>query len=530
MRLGSPPDFDDDELALGGLLAAQRLVPGEDRHAVGFEGLPRTGRDFGVLADHDARQHLDLRHLRAQPGEALRQLAADRPATEHHQPRRQFAQAPQRVAGQVADIVQAWQRRHERRRAGGDDDAAGGQRLRAAVVLLDLYGPRIDQPGVARDDIDAQRGVARHRIVRLHRAHDTGHARHHLREVDARVRRSDAVVLRMPDLPRQRRGPDQGLARHAAVVQAVAAHLVRLDQGHLGFHRRGDVGRDQTGRAGADDHQVAIERARPRAGPARIDAARLRRIDDLLGDQREDSEQHERGDQRRLQDAAGGFDLRQLRAGVDVGDGAGEHAELADPVEGPGAHLREPEQQVDRRRRDGRDQPQREQVERSVAGNALVDFGQPVAQARAHAVGKHVARRQERERGADRRGERHHQGADHEAEQRPAGQRHHRAHRQRQREDRDVDQRVDADHPQRRFGVQRRKTRLLRLQGIEAEQAPDVEGEVRRDQRRQHGHDQQLLLRHGSPREAAFGRAVAGVPYTADAVSATAASHRRRCA
>jgi hypothetical protein len=51
-------------------------------------------RDLRVFADHQARQHLHLRDLGAEAGEGLRQLAADRPAAEHHQAFRQFAQIP----------------------------------------------------------------------------------------------------------------------------------------------------------------------------------------------------------------------------------------------------------------------------------------------------------------------------------------------------------------------------------------------------------------------------------------------------
>ena len=86
-------------------------------------------------------------------------------------------------------------------------------------------------------------------------------------------------------------GTDQRLGRDAAGVQAVAAHLMLLDQGHLGLDRRGDVGGDQSGAAGADDDQVAIEAGG--FGPVGVDAPRLDRRDDSLGDQRKHPEQNE---------------------------------------------------------------------------------------------------------------------------------------------------------------------------------------------------------------------------------------------
>jgi hypothetical protein len=127
----------------------------------------------------------------------------------------------------------------------------------------------------------------------------TGHPLHHLREVELPLG-LDAVVGAVAHLAHQRRGLDQRLARHAAVVQAVAAHLVALDQRDLGLDHGGDVARDQARRAGADDDQVAVEALRPALGPAaRRPCAPSDHVDDLLGQQREQAEQHEAADQPR---------------------------------------------------------------------------------------------------------------------------------------------------------------------------------------------------------------------------------------
>ena len=106
------------------------------------------------------------------------------------------------------------------------------------------------------------------------------------------------------------RRTNQRLRRHAAGVEAVAAQLVLLDQRHLGFHRRRDVGRHQPRAAPADDDQVAIELRRP--GPARIDLLRLDGVDDLFRDQRKDAEQGERSDQPRREDARKAVDVKGL--------------------------------------------------------------------------------------------------------------------------------------------------------------------------------------------------------------------------
>ena len=98
------------------------LVTGQHRDAVPLQRPGHDCGDFGVFTDQDARQHLHLRHLGAEAREALRQLAADRAAAQHHQAFGQFAQVPDGVAGQVVNGIEAGDRRYERPRARGDDD------------------------------------------------------------------------------------------------------------------------------------------------------------------------------------------------------------------------------------------------------------------------------------------------------------------------------------------------------------------------------------------------------------------------
>ena len=52
------------------------------------------------------------------------------------------------------------------------------------------------------------------------------------------------------------RRADHGLGRHTADIEAVAAHQVTLDQGDFGPQAGRPGCADQSGRAGADDHQV----------------------------------------------------------------------------------------------------------------------------------------------------------------------------------------------------------------------------------------------------------------------------------
>ena len=82
---------------------------------------------------------------------------------------------------------------------------------------------------------------------------------------------------------------DQRFARHTTVVQAVAAHLVRLDQGDLGLDGCRNVSTDQTARATADDDQVAVEGLGALVGPSGVNLALLHSRHDAARDQRKEA-------------------------------------------------------------------------------------------------------------------------------------------------------------------------------------------------------------------------------------------------
>ncbi len=64
----------------------------------------------------------------------------------------------------------------------------------------------------------------------------------------------------MAHLGIQARGANDRLRRHAADIQAGAAEQMPLDQRDLRARCRRAVRRDESGRAGADDHQVVTLR------------------------------------------------------------------------------------------------------------------------------------------------------------------------------------------------------------------------------------------------------------------------------
>ena len=290
---------------------------------------------------------------------------------------------------------------------------------------------------------------------------------------------------------------DQRLGGHAAGVEAVAAELVAFDQRHPGFHRRGDVRGHQAGRSAADDDEVAVEAGGLLIRPFRVHLARLHRRHDALGDQREDAQQYEGAEQGRREDAGERIDLAKLGAGIHIHDGAGEHAELADPVEGADADRGQTHQQIDDEEGEGRHQAQREQVEAAFLLDAGVDRLEAVAEALLHPVAQQKARGQKGQRGADAGGE----GDDHQPGQQPenrAGdERQHRRAGKGQGRHRDID---GKEHARGRPRVSRAvglDGRMLTLEVVEAEKAPQIKQEIAHHEGGNQNEESEFFLVHG---------------------------------
>ena len=243
--------------------------------------------DVRVLAQQDAWRRLHDGHPRAEPCERLRQFAAARPAAEHDEPGGQFAQFPDGVRRVAASFRQAGNRQSDRRSARGDDDVAGGD-----VALAHAHGVRGRDGGVAHDAVHAEGGVAFHRVVGRDLLDGALDAFHHRAEIELHRRPLEAVLPGARRVGKHLRRTQQGLARHAARIQAVAAHAVALDQGDLGLDRCRDQRRDQAAGARSDDHQIGVEVRR--LFEASQNAAAFDGIDDLLGEERREAEQGER--------------------------------------------------------------------------------------------------------------------------------------------------------------------------------------------------------------------------------------------
>ena len=449
----------------------------QDRDALVAETLRDHFRYLGILAHHDARRHLHLRHPGAETGKGLGQFTADRATAEDDQPPRQFAQFPDVVRGQVADFLDARDGWQEGAGAGGDDDAARRQPLRIAIGSGYFDFPRRDDPGRAVHDIDAEPGVALGRVVRLDRPDHRLHPFHDGGEVEVGARRGDAEFVRTRHVRQQPCRADQRLRRHAAGIEAITAQLVLFDQRHPGLDCGSDVRSHQPGAAAADDHDIAVEARR--LLPFGVYPVPADHLDDPAGDQRKDAEQDKRSQQRRRQDPGERFELAQLRAGIDVDHRAGQHADLADPIEGPCLHAGQTEQQIDQEEGEDRHQTQGKQVEGAFATDALIDGRQALAKATLHPIAEQEARHQESQRGADGRREGHDQRSPQQSEHRAAGQRQQGGARQRERRRRHINEKVDDAAQQRLRRLKALDGCLLFLEGPEIEVLPKIESKER---------------------------------------------------
>ncbi len=197
------------------------------------------------------RRHLDERDRGAQAAEGLRQFDADRAAADDEQVARTFDQIEDRLVREVRHMLEAGQRRQQRGRAGGDDEAA---RADGELAGSDLALPR--EARWRTQHAHAEAGEALLQIMRSDGGDDAVDVSVDSAEVDRGLVGLHAEAAGMPLRLGGVASGQQGFRGHAAVVQAVAAHLVGLDQHGLGAQLGGAGGHAEAGRAGADDADV----------------------------------------------------------------------------------------------------------------------------------------------------------------------------------------------------------------------------------------------------------------------------------
>ena len=92
--------------------------------------------------------------------------------------------------------------------------------------------------------LDAQGRVPLNGIVGFDLLDHSRHALHHLSKIEL-SRSVRKTKLPMPfDVRKERRGPDKRFRRDTARIQAIAAHLMLLDERNLCLEKSGDVGGD----------------------------------------------------------------------------------------------------------------------------------------------------------------------------------------------------------------------------------------------------------------------------------------------
>ena len=262
---GRHHDGVDRDLAgvAGAVLVTQHLVlapylDSEQRggqgefNAVAQHGLLHDVRGVIVLAVEHVVAGVDEGDPGAHSAKGLCQFTADRSAADDGDPGRQFRQVEHRLVGKVAGLGQAFHGRCHRPAAGGDHRLGKAQGL---TTDFDLARP--GESSVTEKHVNTRLAVALHRVVATDPCPQAPHARHGNPEIHAGIAvRLHAVLRGVTHVGKCRRGANDALAGHAAVVQAVAAHEVSLDERYPCAKPRGADGRYQARRARAQHNQI----------------------------------------------------------------------------------------------------------------------------------------------------------------------------------------------------------------------------------------------------------------------------------
>ena len=249
--------LDDQDRSVGVRLDTDGPGPGTQFDVVRAKLIQHHLRGLRILA----AQHfgaLDNDDLRAEATEGLAQLHPDRTTAQNDEPARTFTQFEDRLIGQIRDGLKPRDRRNGGARPRGDDDLA-----RPYPDIAADHRAVVDKPGRRTDDAHTEALEAFLAVDRRDGGDgpvDMGHDRG---EIDDGIRRANSEPGRAGLMRLVRRG-DQGLGRHTAVIQAVAAHLALFEQHHLEPQLGRARGDRQSARAGADDDQIDLERFRHR--------------------------------------------------------------------------------------------------------------------------------------------------------------------------------------------------------------------------------------------------------------------------
>src|SRR4029077_12807783 len=191
-------------------------------------------------------------YVHAETAERLGQLAADRSATENNHALRLRAQFVEDCfVGEKLNRFNPGNVGNRRTRTRGDDKI-----LRAQNLVANLNFARRQKLGFAAKNIDAERFETFLRIVRRNLGAALAHALEDFLKGKTWLLSIQSPFFRIADSSDETRGRNQCFTRDAAKVQAIAAHLVALDQRDGAAQPGSARCRDQSSRSRSDHDNV----------------------------------------------------------------------------------------------------------------------------------------------------------------------------------------------------------------------------------------------------------------------------------
>ena len=228
-------------------------LPVNEAHALFAQGLHHHRHAVGIVAAHDGIG-LDHRHFATESAKGLRHFHPDIAAAHDHQMAGLLVQLEHILVGEIGHPVDPLDRRDEGSRSGCKDDAG---RLQRPSRDFDRVLPR--QPRMAQNDLAAHLLERLDRIVMLDIGNRAPDLPLHAAPVDFGRRDPDAHSLALARHCGALGRGEQRFRRHAAIVEAFAAHLVAFDQGHLQSEQRAAARCGQPAGTAADHDHVMCE-------------------------------------------------------------------------------------------------------------------------------------------------------------------------------------------------------------------------------------------------------------------------------
>ena len=236
------------------MLDAHDLDAAADDDALAFELVEHDRGAFRIVLG-ERRRRFQHGHRAAEPAEGLRHFQPDRTGADDNEAVGPLGEIENGFVGEIRPLIEPRDRRQRRRRSGRDHETARAD----FDIVADDDGPAVLEFGVTFDHPHAQPGETFRRVGRRNRGDHALHVVVHLGEIDIDGWRAHPERFRTAHQFGALGGRQQGLRRHAAGVEAIAAHLVPLNQHHWHAESSGGRGHRQAAGAAADHANVGFE-------------------------------------------------------------------------------------------------------------------------------------------------------------------------------------------------------------------------------------------------------------------------------